>query len=351
MKIIIGGSTSKYFHLLEFSKYLQKKDIETKVVVDTEIYAGFPSKNFSDWFDTGKKFNKLITEFKPDFILVDRQTNFAKKAIKEKIPTLVHLRGDFWTEIEMAKNTLYKYPPKRSILSIKEKIAFECFDKCSLILPICNYLERIVKSKYPEKNTAVMYQGIDPSKWFHEKGMNLKHPCVGILQGAVIWGKAQEMLNLKNVLVKMPNVTFYWAGDGPYRKKILDELNKYDNFVWLGPLEYPNKVRQFLSEIDVYALISGLDMSPLTLLEAQLMKKPVIATNTGGIPELMKDNETGFLVERESSTQLIEKLSIMLNDSKLTKIMGNNSRKYVEENFDWKIITKNFLENIKNISS
>jgi len=84
----------------------------------------------------------------------------------------------------------------------------------------------------------------------------------------------------------------YGSDDGPYREKILAEFGKYDNFKWLGNLEYPDKVREFLTEIDVYALVSGIDMSPLTLQEPQLMKKPVVATNVGGISELMKDNGT-----------------------------------------------------------
>ncbi|RZD48484.1 MAG: glycosyl transferase family 1, partial [Thaumarchaeota archaeon] len=50
--------------------------------------------------------------------------------------------------------------------------------------------------------------------------MKLKHPCIGLLQGAVIWGKSQEMLILQKVLESMPNVMFYWVGDGPYRDKI-----------------------------------------------------------------------------------------------------------------------------------
>ena len=55
--------------------------------------------------------------------------------------------------------------------------------------------------------------------------MKLKHPCVGVLQSANIWGKAEQMLILKKLMKKMPDVTFYWAGDGPYRKKILPELS------------------------------------------------------------------------------------------------------------------------------
>ena len=131
-----------------------------------------------------------------------------------------------------------------------------------------------------------MYQGINSKNWFFEKGMKLKHPCVGLVQSANIWGKTREMLILKNVLKKFPNVMFYLVGDGPYAKTLNLELSQFENFKWLGNLEYTNGVRQFLSEIDIYALISGIDMAPLTLLEAQLMKKPVIATSVGGIPEL-----------------------------------------------------------------
>ena len=192
-----------------------------------------------------------------------------------------------------------------------------------------------------------MYSGINSDKWYPKEGMKLKHPCVGLLQGAVIWGKAQEMLVLQKVLESMPDVMFYWAGDGPYRDKILSILEKYDNFKWLGPLQYPDKVREYLTEIDVYALVSGIDMSPLTLQEAQLMKKPVVATNIGGIPELMKDGETGFLVEKGNSEEWIEKLSILIDDKQKRENMGNNGRKFVEENFSWDKIAKEFLKNLQ----
>ena len=71
----------------------------------------------------------------------------------------------------------------------------------------------------------------------------------------------------------MPEVHFYWAGDGQYKDEILEVLDKFDNFHWLGSLEYPNKVREYLSEIDIYALITGMDTTPLSLKEAQLMEK------------------------------------------------------------------------------
>ena len=349
MKILIGGSSSKIFHLKEFKDKLIELGVETKLVIDTEIYEGFPSRNLKKWFQTTKKLEKLIFDFKPDVIIVDRQRNFTKIVSKYKIPLIIHLRGDYWSEIEWAKKTLYNSIPKKIILKKWIKIAEESFENSSLILPICKHLEKIVKEKYPNKETAVMYQGITPERWYPQEGMKLKHPCVGLLQGAVIWGKTQEMLILEKVLKEMPDVTFYWVGDGPYRDKILPILEKYDNFKWLGALQYPDKVRQYLTEIDVYALVSGIDMSPLTLQEAQLMRKPVVATKVGGIPELMKNNETGFLVEKGNAEELIEKLSLLINNKKQSEEMGNAGRKFVEENFSWDKITKEFIKDLEEI--
>ena len=347
MKILIGGATSKFFHLKEFADALTKFDVEYRLVNDTEISDGYPSRKISNWFNNSNKFKKLIDNFKPDIIFVDRQRHFGLDAIEANIPVLMHLRGDFWKEIQWAKETQYKSFPKSFAIKKWEQIGEKSFEGSNIILPICEYLEKITKKKFPGKPTYVLQSGIDPSRWYHEKGLQLKHPCVGLLQGAHIWGKAQEMLTLEKVLKEFPKITFYWAGDGPYAEKILLMLEKYPNFKWLGNLDYPDKVRQFLTEIDIYALISGMDMSPHTVLEASLMEKPVIATNVGGIPELIKDGETGFLVEKGNHEQIIEKISFLLENPEIAGKMGTAGRKFIEENFSWEKIAGEFINEIK----
>jgi glycosyltransferase involved in cell wall biosynthesis len=346
MKLLIGGSPSKIFHLEEFQKALTKLNVECKLVIDTDICNGFPSRKISDWFQTQKKFDKLISDFKPDVVFVDRQLHFTLSSIQAKIPTFIHLRGDYWAEKEWFNETV-KNPFQKLTVFFKNQIAVKCFKNTTAVIPLCKYLEKVVKENYPDKKIHILQSGINPERWYPSKGMQLKHPCVGLLQGAVIWGKAQEMLVLQKVLESMPNVMFYWVGDGPHRDKILPVLEKYDNFKWLGPLQYPDKVREYLTEIDVYALVSGIDMSPLTLQEAQLMKKPVVATNVGGIPELMKDNETGFLIEKGNADEWIKKLSILIEDKQKREDMGNNGKKFVEENFSWDKIAKEFLKILK----
>lgn len=348
LKLLIGGARSKIFHLKEFSEALSNFGIESKLVLDIDYADGFPSRNVASWFQTNKKFKNLIAEFKPDAVFVDRLRHFALQTVRANLPLLVHLRGDYWSELKWAKETIYKTIPRRIAIKQWEKMGNYCLSKSELLLPICKYLEDVAKNHYPDKKTLVLYQGIDSSHWHQSKKMNLKHPCVGLLQDAKIWGKTKEMLTLTKVMKQMPNVTFYWVGDGPYRDYVLPHLQKFENFKWLGSLDYPEKVREYLMAIDVYALVSGIDMSPLTLQEAQLMEKPVVATQVGGIPELMVDNKTGILVQKGDSKGLEEAISALINDEKKQKEMGKNGRNFITENFSWNVIAKKFADYFKN---
>ena len=347
MRLLIGGSSSKLFHLKEFAKNLEEKGITCKVILDSDYADGFPSRKVKNWFNSNKKFKNLIEEFKPDIIFVDRTRHFALEASKTNIPLVIHLRGDHWAEMIMAKETLYKSAGKKIAINKWDEIGEICFNDSKMIFPICNYLSEVTKKRYKKKSIETMYQGINSDNWFQKKGMELKHPCVGILQSATIWEKTKELMILPEILEKMPNVEFYWAGDGVYRDKILPLLEKYENFHWLGSLEYPDKVREFLTEIDVYTLISGIDMSPLTLQEAQLMEKPVIATDVGGDKEMMVDGKTGFLVKEGNSNDIVEKLTKLLEDEQISEKFGREGAKFVREKFNWEIVAKNFLDIIK----
>ena len=346
MKLLIGGATSKLFHLKEFGEALKKQNSEYLLVHDIDVISGFPSRKIKDWFPTKKKFEKIISEFKPDAIMVDRQLHFGLTASKTDIPLFVHLRGDYWSEIQWAKETLYSDPIMRSVLWYKNKIAEKCFKNSKLILPICDYLKNITDEKYPNKS-KVMYQGIDSKRWHSTDGMKLNHPCVGLLQSASIWGKTREMLILEKIFQKFPNVTFYWVGDGIFRQQILDVLGKYENFKWLGNLEYPNKVRKFLSSIDLYLLLSGYDTFGMTIVEAEVMQVPVIATNVGGTSETMINGKTGFLVNQGDIKEIEKNITLLLNDKDFSKQMGNEGRKFVIENFSWEKSTKKFIQDMK----
>ena len=349
MKLLIAVDRKRFFLIDQFADELRKKGIECLVIDDLDIYdKDEPGNKYLKWIGTPKKFQKIMNDFKPDIIFTERVSHFSSLVIKTDIPLIIFVRGEDglphdWSKINWKERTLETSFSNKINIFTKQKIAKKCYEKATLILPICQYLEKIIRSNCPNKDVHVLYQGINQKDWFSEKGMKLKHPCVGFLQGAEIWEKTKEMLLLPDIMKKMPEVNFYWAGDGPYQKKILQILEKFDNFHWLGNLDYPGEVRQFLSEIDVYGLLTGIDMSPHTLLEAGLMKKSVIATNVGGVSESCIDNKTCFLIEKNDPQGWIDKISVLLKHKEKMKLMGNEGFEYVNKNFLWGKIAEDFI--------
>jgi len=337
------GSIGKYFHLKDFGEALTRFDIDYQLVRETDYVVGFPTKQIGKLISSKRKFKKLIESFKPDAVLVDRQSNFGLEVIKAGIPLFVILRGHHWSELEFAKETIYKDPLMRKIVDLRGQIAEKVFAGATAILPVADYLTNIIKEHHPQQSVEVYVEGVNSTRWYKQKGMQLKHPCVGLLQDANWWRKTREMLTLEKVIEKMPEVNFYWVGDGQYKDKILPVLEKFENFHWLGPLQYPDKVREYLTEIDVYALITGMDLASLSLKEAQLMGKPVVATNVGGNPEMMMDGKTGFLVKEGDVDDLFEKLSSLLKNKEMRLEKGSNGTKFIEEKFSMDASAKNFI--------
>lgn len=343
MKLLIAVDKSRQIYLKPFTEKLLKYNIETKIIDDLKIYEPKKDKKILRWLKTPSKFNDLISDFNPDIVFTERTSHFCSLLSKHNIPFIIFLRGNYWFEYNIAKNKT-KSLKKVIELKIKHKIATDCFNSSLAIMPICNHLNKIVKKFHPKKNTHPFYQGIDIENWQKndDSQLKLKHPCIGFLQGAKIYEKAKEMKILSKVIESFPNITFYWAGDGPYKDEILSVLGNYKNFEWLGHLDYPNKVKEFLSEIDIYGLCTGLDMSPHTILEAGILEKPTIATNVGGVSESIIDKETGFLVELNNPDDWIEKIGILINDVDKMKQMGVKANMFVRENFSWEKIAFDF---------
>ena len=158
MRLLIGGSSSFIFHLKEFSDTLNNLGVESKLVFDADYYDGFPSRKIRNWVQTRKKFNKLIDEFKPDAVLIDRQRHFGIGALKAKIPLFVLLRGHYWSELYWNKRTMYKPLHKRLALWQWDKLGKEIFNGATAILPICRYLEKITNEYVPGKPTDVFFE-------------------------------------------------------------------------------------------------------------------------------------------------------------------------------------------------
>ena len=125
-------------------------------------------------------------------------------------------------------------------------------------------------------------------------------------------------------------------------------MEKYKNFHYLGTLDYPDKVRDYLSEIDIYILPTGMDTTPLSCREAMSMEKPIVATDVGGISEMIYDGKTGLLVEEGNSEEWVKKIKYLLENKKDATELGKNARNLILEKFNWDKLAKSFIEIISN---
>ncbi len=345
MKILICGNRDRFTHLEEFADELEKSGVTCRLIHDLDFIQKTTDMNLKGMMNKKKDIKKILEEFCPDLIILDRITKINKIFLKKDIPTVILLRGNYWEEAEWAKKTIYNSPIKQIAYQKNIKLIDTSFKKSVLILPISKYLEKEVQKRYPNKKIELLYaDGRVPSKWNVVNKNELSHPSVGLLQGLNIWGKTEELLTLEKVLEKLPEITFYLAGDGIYKNEIIPRLNRFDNFVWLGNLEYPKKVQDFLSEIDIFLLLSGLEGFGQSIVEAMLMKRPVIATNVGGIPEIVYEQKTGFLVKRNNDVEIVQNIKKILSDQDLSEQITNNALENVKEKYSWSTIASNFLK-------
>jgi glycosyltransferase involved in cell wall biosynthesis len=126
---------------------------------------------------------------------------------------------------------------------------------------------------------------------------------------------------LSIVKQKIPNIRATIAGpaDLQYLEKLKNlarELNLVDNVTFLGPVEEGKKC-YIIKAHRILALPSLKDLHPIVLLEAQALGVPVIASRVGAIPEIVRDGETGMLVEPGNVLELGKAIEQVLNNNTL----------------------------------
>ena len=126
-------------------------------------------------------------------------------------------------------------------------------------------------------------------------------------------------------------------------KKICIDLNLNEKVHFIGSISR-TQLKYYYNSADLYVLPSYYESFGLSVLEAAACGKPTIASKVGGLPSIIRDNETGFLLEQRSLGSLIKKIEILLNDKELSDTMGRAARKQAEK-LNWGIAV-NQLKNL-----
>ena len=105
-----------------------------------------------------------------------------------------------------------------------------------------------------------------------------------------------------------------------------------DKFHLCGRIENA-ALRNLLHQYDIYFCPSLMEMSPVNILEAQAAGLPVLASNVGGIPDLVKNYETGLLFQVDNVTDAVTQLTTLIEKNDLRLKLGLEGRRYVSEVF------------------
>lgn len=96
-------------------------------------------------------------------------------------------------------------------------------------------------------------------------------------------------------------------------------------FIFMSGVNTLSGVRRILTA-DCYVLASGLDCCPTKILEASLMRKPVIARSVAGVPETVLEDRTGWTIQNESTMEWIQKINFVMKDATLSRRPGERGR-------------------------
>ena len=153
--------------------------------------------------------------------------------------------------------------------------------------------------------------------------------CVGELLPNKNQAMAVKMM--KEVVKKYPDAVLLLAGNGPEHDdlQVLIDAERLQNSVRL--LGYCTRLEKYQRIADVLVACSKREGLPLNIVEAMLSGNPVVATKNRGHCELVRDGETGFLVDMGDEKKMSEYVVKILGDKNLGQYMGEKARKFAEK--------------------
>jgi glycosyltransferase involved in cell wall biosynthesis len=158
--------------------------------------------------------------------------------------------------------------------------------------------------------------------------------------------KGIDILIRSILLVKteIPDVLLFIAGQGDnefYLKKLTKELKLEEKVKFLGYISEKEK-RLYFSFADIFVLPSRHEPFGIVLLEAMSYGKPILASNVGGIPDIIKDGKNGLFFESTNFEDLAQKIIMLFTDDKLKDKLSTNGKSMIKI-FAWEnVATKTF---------
>lgn len=236
----------------------------------------------------------------------------------------------------------------------RRRVAYRFVARQSAMVAVSDDLKRFLVRQVgiPPSNIRVIHNGIDLGRYAvqeraralrKELGLSSDQRVVGTVANLfAVKGQTYLLRACRAVARVFPNLVLLVAGEGeqlaPLEKEASD-LGIADKVKFLG---FRSDVPALLQEMEVFILPSLSEGLPLSVLEALALQKPVVATHVGGIPEIVEDGVTGYLVPPRNPEALAERIILLLSDPQTAARFGEVGRKRVEEAFGLEQMIRNY---------
>ena len=237
-----------------------------------------------------------------------------------------------------------------------DRVYDQLFKTGDFFLANCEYFQRrVLKLGCDEKKIVVHESGIDCTRFLYTP----RHPHTDGRVRITTTGRLVEKKGIeysiravaKQTLVN-PNIEYNIIGDGPLREDLQQLIQDLDvsHVVKLLGQKNQQEIIEILNNSQIFIAPSvtakdGNQDAPVNVLkEAMAMGMPVVSTYHGGIPELVEDGISGFLVPERDADALAEKLGYLIEHPEVWPQMGKAGRAYVEAHYDTNKLNDQLVE-------
>jgi glycosyltransferase involved in cell wall biosynthesis len=197
------------------------------------------------------------------------------------------------------------------------------------------------KNKFPDKKITKLYNSVPIQSVINRSNPSKKISFLFL--GLISNNKGcYDILNVAEKLVnRKVDFEINIGGNGESEKlcKIISEKNLSKVVNYLGWIS-GDKKNEIFQKSNVYLLPSKNEGLPVSILEAMSFGLPVISTRVGGIPEMIEENKSGFIIEPGDLNALEEKMMYFIENKDKINQMGNISKTIVDNKFSNEIIEK-----------
>lgn len=213
----------------------------------------------------------------------------------------------------------------------------------SAIIAVTLKIQSLLTQGYSREKVVCIHNGIDVERLMLSRGRRSVRKELNINERALLLGVVGRLTAVKGhihllkamqILVSKNSGThLIIVGDGPLRKQLEDivvEFKIQKNVVFVG---HQSDVSDFIEAMDIFVLPSLHEGIPMVLLEAMALSRPVVASKTGGVPEVVDDGENGLLVEPGNPEAIAEAIESLIKQVGKAGQLGRNGRVRVSQNF------------------